>query len=100
MDAWQTVLPGYDYTQHQVTVHQITLQGDRAAVTSNINATHFLQNAPGGDSWIFVGDYTHELQRTPQGWKVTRMRANLGAQIGNQQLSELATQRVKERGRK
>lgn len=92
--AWQTVLPGYDRTHHVIGSESVTIDGETAAVTSNIYATHFLQNDEGEDTWVFIGDYQHELMKTAEGWKITLMRANLRAQLGNEALPALATERV------
>lgn len=88
--AWQTVLPGYEYTQHIIGNHQVELNGDEATARSNVHATHVLE----GDFWIFLGDYEHHLIRTDEGWKVDRMTANLRAELGNPELPALATARV------
>lgn len=94
VDAWQTVLPGYDRTHHLMGTQSVQLDGDKASTTSNIYATHFLENE-GEDTWVFIGDYQHELAKTADGWKITFMRANLRAQLGNTNLPALATERVK-----
>ena len=88
--AWQTVLPGYEYTQHIIGNHQVELNGDEATARSNVHATHVLE----GDFWIFLGDYEHHLIRTEDGWKVDRMTANLRAELGNSELPNRATARV------
>ena len=95
--AWRTVLPGYDHTQHLIGNHQVEVNGDEATSVSTVHATHFLPNEAGEDYWIFIGDYQHHLVRTSQGWKVDRMTANLRAQLGNENLSRLATERVKQK---
>ena len=95
VDAWQTVLPGYDRTHHLMGSESVYVDGDTATTTSNIYATHLLENDQGEDSWVFIGDYQHELQKTEAGWKITFMRANLRAQLGNPDLPVLATERVK-----
>lgn len=88
--AWQTVLPGYDHTQHVGSNHQVTLDGDQASVRSTIHAVHLLD----GKSWTFLGDYEHELARTEVGWRITLMRAHLRGQLGDEGLPELAMARV------
>lgn len=99
--AWRTVLPGYDYTQHVMGNHQVSIDGNAATSISTVHATHILANDQGEDFWIFIGDYEHHLVRTPQGWKVDRMTANMRAELGNADLPKLATQRVKDgEGRK
>ncbi|MES0811819.1 nuclear transport factor 2 family protein [Roseibium sp. SCPC15] len=96
--AWQTVLPGYDRTHHLMGTESVSIDGDRATTTSNIYATHILENE-GEDTWVFIGDYQHELIRTGSGWKITFMRANLRAQLGNPELPALAMERVKAEAR-
>lgn len=91
--AWQTVLPGYDRTHHLMGTESVQLDGDTATTTANIYATHILENN-GEDTWVFIGDYQHELVKTDDGWKITFMRANLRAQLGNENLPALATERV------
>lgn len=92
--AWQTVLPGYDRTHHLMGTESVQIDGDTATTTANIYATHVLENE-GEDTWVFIGDYQHELTKTENGWKITFMRANLRAQLGNENLPALATERVK-----
>jgi len=91
--AWQTVLPGYDRTHHLMGTESVIVDGDTASTIANIYATHILENE-GEDTWIFIGDYQHELEKTDDGWKITFMRANLRAQLGNENLPALATERV------
>ena len=88
--AWQSVLPGYDYTQHIIGNHQVELNGDEATAVSNVHATHVLE----GEHWIFLGDYEHHLVRTDEGWKVDQMTANMRAELGNSDLPDRATARV------
>ncbi|MCG8349972.1 MAG: nuclear transport factor 2 family protein [Chloroflexales bacterium] len=93
--AWQTVLPGYDYTQHIIGNHQVEFTGDdTASATSSVYASHFLDNNDGENYWVFIGNYEHELVRTADGWKISLMRANLRAELGNSNLPALATERV------
>lgn len=91
--AWRTVLPGYDRTHHLMGTESVKVDGDTATTTANIYATHILENE-GEDTWVFIGDYQHELVKTDDGWKITFMRANLRAQLGNENLPTLATERV------
>lgn len=92
--AWQTVLPGYDRTHHVVGSASVYVDGDTARTTSNIYATHILEN-DGEDIWVFIGDYQHRLEKTGDGWKITLMRANLRAQLGNENLPAIAAERVR-----
>jgi hypothetical protein len=92
--AWQSQLPGYLHTQHLITNPIVKVEGDRAFVTSQISATHFLPNDAGEDHWVFVGFYEHEMTRTPAGWKIGLMRANKLFDLGNKHLPKLASERV------
>lgn len=95
INAWQTVLPGYDYTQHIIGNHQVEFTGDDTArAISSIYATHYLENDAGENHWVFVGNYEHEMVRTEDGWKIALMRANLRTELGNANLPALATERV------
>ncbi|MEM7073394.1 MAG: nuclear transport factor 2 family protein [Pseudomonadota bacterium] len=96
VQAWKTVLPGYDRTHHLMGTESVQINGDMATVTSNVYATHILENE-GEDLWVFIGDYRHELIKTDQGWKITLMQANLRAQLGNVNLPALAKARLRER---
>ena len=93
--AWQTQLPGYLHTQHLVTNPIVVIDGDRARVTSDVHATHYLPNDKGEAFWVFVGTYEHELARTPVGWRIILMRANKRFELGNKDLPRLASARVK-----
>ena len=90
VEAWQTVLPGYDHTQHAISNHQVEMGGDAATVLSTIHAMHVL----GGDSWVFLGDYEHRLVRTDEGWRIVRMTANMRAELGDPELPRRAAERV------
>jgi hypothetical protein len=92
--AWQSQLPGYLHTQHLITNPIVTIDGDRASVTSQVYATHFLPNDSGEDYWVFVGFYEHELTRTEGGWKISLIRANKLFDLGNKDLPKRASERV------
>lgn len=97
VNAWKSVLPGYKRTQHLITNHLVTVDGDTAHCVSQVYASHYLPNAQGEDHWIVAGHYDHELVRTEDGWKVTLMRFNYGFQMGNPKLSDLAVDSFKTR---
>lgn len=92
--AWSGLLPGFDYTQHVIANHQVTIRGNNATAQSVVYATHFLENDEGDNYWVYIGNYTHDLTRTEDGWRITKMQARMGNQLGNPDLVTLAGERV------
>ena len=81
--AWSTNLYADKLSHHMRTNHRITVEGDRAEVFSKGYALNILRRETGSDLWEVWGDYTHTLERTPQGWRcsgitfvVTHARGN------------------------
>lgn len=60
-----------DASQHIITNHQITRDGDRAAAITYGN-WRLIRHVPegGGDLWEGTGWYDDRLVRTPQGWRI------------------------------
>jgi hypothetical protein len=71
--AWRTNLYADKPSHHMRTNHRITVDGDRAGVFSKGYALNILHRATGSDLWEVWGDYTHTLERTPEGWKGSEM---------------------------
>lgn len=80
-DAWadfvMEALAVYTSTQHLVGTIDVKLdepgdgkQTNTATMTTYLHATH--EHNPEGDLWIVLGTYHDELQRTPQGWRISR----------------------------
>lgn len=63
-------------TQHLIGTHRVRTGADSATVTSHVRAFHLDAGAePMGrvtaeQFWDFVGEYTDELRRTPDGWRI------------------------------
>jgi hypothetical protein len=72
MQGWSSNLKGDKESLHIRGGALVTLNGDRATVRSNGYAWNRKPGAPdgSGDLWEVWGAYTHEMARTPQGWKV------------------------------
>jgi hypothetical protein len=73
MQGWSANLKGDKESLHIRGHALVTINGDRATVYSNGSAWNRKPGAPdgSGDLWEVWGNYTHELIRTAQGWKVT-----------------------------
>ena len=87
---WQSILPGFEATQHLITNHQITVDGDNATVIAQVRATHKL----GNELWIVGGYYIDELVRTEEGWKVKSIQYNALYEEGNRALIEQAARAI------
>ena len=88
--AWQSILPGFEHTHHQIGNLQSTINGDRATVFCYGTATHYLTD-DGGNIWTVVGSYDFDLIRSGiDGWKITSMTFHFKYQDGNSTLPEKA----------
>jgi hypothetical protein len=69
---------GYEATHHAATSPRITIDGDRAQIRAHLRAEHWL--APhlvpdGSDNcWLVIGFYDDEAVRTPDGWRIERVK--------------------------
>lgn len=92
--GWQSVLPGFEATQHLLSNHQVALNGDRARALAYVRAYHYLPNRTGGSTWVVGGYYDYELVREQTGWRVCKIKLNLQYTEGNQNLINIAQQRA------
>jgi hypothetical protein len=71
--GWSGNLKGNKESLHMRGTPLITIEGDKATVFSNGYAYNKMPGATdgSGDMWEVWGNYTHVLQRTDAGWKVT-----------------------------
>ena len=96
MDRWQSVLPGFQFTQHMLTNHEVEFPSATLAVCRFYgHAVHYIAQAKGGEEWGVYGTYRMELIRRKEGWKVRYMQYNHKYQHGNPGLPALAIGRVK-----
>ncbi len=91
---WSAVLPGFDYTHHQIGNFIIEIEGDKAKAFCYGTATHFLGNK-NENLWTVVGSYDFTLKRHEHQWKITAMRFNYKYQSGNGELVNLAIENAK-----
>ena len=90
MTQWQSVLSGFDATQHLITNHQITINGDKAKAIAYVRATHKL----GDEMWVVGGYYVDELVQTDEGWKLKAIQYNALYEEGDRVLVEQAAANV------
>jgi len=74
-DRWAHIIirriSKFAVTQHVLTNPKIEVDGDRARCVVYMQARHFVQGwQPGDPIYDMGGYYTHNLIRTPQGWRI------------------------------
>ncbi|MEM7101589.1 MAG: nuclear transport factor 2 family protein [Bacteroidota bacterium] len=92
--SWQSILPGFDHTHHQVSNFMINEKNGKATAFCYGTANHFLENE-NGNLWTVVGSYDFNLEKSESGWKISKMTFNFKYQSGNTALPQLAINRVK-----
>lgn len=88
-------LSGFDATQHLTANHVHTLAGNHATCVASMQAEHVLVSGAGDSRFTLGGYYTHQLVRTPEGWKIHGCRLTVTWQRGNRHLFEIAAQRAR-----
>ncbi len=61
-----------DDSQHMVTNHQVTVDGERGTCRCYLQAQHVRQNPTGGPNLIVAGRYEDEVVRMPDGWRIAK----------------------------
>ncbi|HEX2315432.1 MAG TPA: nuclear transport factor 2 family protein [Thermomonospora sp.] len=91
--AWSQVLGGFDATQHLVTNHLVTVDGDTAVCTAAFQATHRLANPFGSPLWTLGGTYRFDLVRSGGEWRISGVVMTATWADGNKELMGLAAAR-------
>ncbi len=63
-------LGSLDASQHIVSNHQISLEGDTARHRCQMQAQHVRHDADGGPNYMVAGRYEDRLVRTAEGWRI------------------------------
>jgi len=73
-DVWAdqalSLVGNFEATQHIITNHVITIAGDRATCVAYVQAQHYNPQ----NMYTVGGYYTNTLVRTPQGWKISKLK--------------------------
>ena len=86
VDGWDRGLRHLKAVHHQGGNFQVTLDGDRADAFCYGTASHYLPNASGQNTRLFVGSYDFRLEKDGAAWRIRQFRFNLKYMDGNLQL--------------
>ncbi len=99
-DDWvervRRTIDGMKATQHMITNHVITLNGDEATCVAYVQARHHLPNETSGSDQVMYGYYTNRFVRTADGWKIRARKLTVLWNEGIMDIFELARRRLDE----
>jgi len=73
----------FSFMQHMAGQVLIELDGDSARASSTLRAIHVQALQDGGENeWIVYGVYHDQLERTPEGWRITRRHFRQTRSVG------------------
>ncbi|MFI6742322.1 nuclear transport factor 2 family protein [Nonomuraea sp. NPDC050451] len=90
VEAWSGLLGAFDATQHLITNHLVTVDGDTALCTASFQATHRLTDPFGSPLWTLGGTYRFDLVRSDGAWKIAAVVMSATWADGNRNLMSLA----------
>ena len=86
VEGWDRGLRHLRAVHHQAGNFKVTLDGDRADAFCYGTASHYLPNASGEHTRLFVGSYDFHLEKDGAAWRIHRFRFNLKYMDGNLEL--------------
>ncbi len=95
-DTARRTLSGLAATQHIITNHVITVDGDKALCVAYVQAQHYLPNDLGDSTQTMGGYYTNQFVRTQHGWRIASCKLTLTWNKGNWGIFALARDRLKQ----
>ena len=90
VEGWEKGLRALKAIHHQAGNFLVELDGDRATAFCYAIASHYLPNASGQNTRVFVGSYDLGLRKMSGRWRIDAFRFNLKYIDGNRQLEEAA----------
>lgn len=85
VDQMHVMFTGFVATQHAITSHRVTLDGDRAHISAHIQADHWVAPelvADGPNVWTIIGFYEDDAVRTASGWQLVKVGLECRYQSG------------------
>ncbi len=83
VDAWRGMFERLQATQHLVSNHLVSLDGDAATCTASFQATHLGMATFGSPLWVLGGHYRFELSRREGRWRVCSVQMTASWAWGN-----------------
>lgn len=88
--GWGEVLGRLVATQHLIAGQVVTVAGDEAKCSANVQATHLLPSRDGGPLWTVGGRYDFRLRRTGAGWQICGLTLTVQWVSGNRHILQPA----------
>ena len=92
--GWKSILPGFDFTHHQLGPLIIEEDGSEATVRAYVTADHQIADVPEGEVWTVCGSYVLDLKKIGSDWKLSGNTFLFKFQSGNTNLPALAQSRT------
>ena len=73
-------------TQHLQGNFMVRVNGDKAEASCYLQANHFQEGLPGGDTFVVWGKYRDDFVRTDNGWKIKKRYLDTISAGGNMNL--------------
>jgi hypothetical protein len=78
--GFKTSFASFTTTNHAITNHRITVDGDRATIRAHVRAEHWIPSELvdcGPNCWLVVGFYVDDAVRTPDGWRLAKVKLSV-----------------------
>jgi len=82
--SWQQLIGAMTATQHLLSNHLVTVNGDVAECTAQFQATHLANMAPDEDRWVLGGHYWFGMIRVSGQWQISALTMTVSWSSGNQ----------------
>ena len=79
----ERTLGGLSASQHIVSNHQVSIDGDIATSRCYLHAQHTLNGTEGGDNYVMAGRYIDKLVRVDSAWRIAERQLMLDWTEGN-----------------
>jgi SnoaL-like domain len=82
----ERALANLDVSQHMLSNHEVTIDGDTATSRCYFHAQHVRTSAEGSPNYIVAGIYADDFVRTDAGWRIKRRELKVLWTEGNERV--------------